>query len=139
MVSETMTDELYTGTIEDGAMIDAPVYEHHRRGKNWMAIITANPTAPGGLARQFVEHVGGRYYYIVSPDLVGKPVEFGADYYSASENRSPKRWYGVVRAVTDASIAIEHYSTATQAIKAAQGGPERAAMMSGSQRPPRAG
>src|SRR5690554_6293932 len=66
--------EIYTAPVRDGAMLSAPVYEGHKRGKNWMAIITPDPTAPGGVARTFVPRGRGEYYYIVSTDLVGQPV-----------------------------------------------------------------
>ena len=42
--------ENFVGKIEDGAMVEAPIYEAHSRGKNWMATIEADPAAPGGLA-----------------------------------------------------------------------------------------
>jgi len=65
--------EIYTAPVRDGAMLSAPVYEGHKRGKNWMAIINPDPTAPGGVARTFVPRGRGEYYYIVSTDLVGQP------------------------------------------------------------------
>jgi len=120
--------EIYTAPVSDGAMLSAPVYEGHKRGKNWMAIITPDPAAPGGVARTFVPRGRGEYYYIVSTDLVGQPVEFGADYFSAGGKRYPKRWYGVVRALTGEEIRIEQYETAAQAIAATRTGPDRQAL-----------
>jgi hypothetical protein len=120
--------EIYTAPVRDGAMISAPVYEGHKRGKNWMATIAPDPAAPGGLARTFVPRGRGEYYYIVSTDLVGQPVEFGADYFSAGGKRHPKRWYGVVRALTGEEIRIEQYETAAQAIAATRTGPDRQAL-----------
>lgn len=120
--------ENFVGKIEDGAMVEAPIYEAHSRGKNWMATIEADPAAPGGLAREFVKSGRGRYLYIVGPEAVGKAVEIAADYTSSGGKRRPKRWYGVVRNVTDAEIAIEHYETSAQAIAAARAGPDRAAL-----------
>lgn len=120
--------ETFVGKIEDGAMVEAPVYETHPRGKNWMATIEADPAAPGGLARAFVKSGRGRYLYIVGPEVVGKAVEIAADYTSSGGKRHPKRWYGVVRSVTDSEIAIEHYATDAEAIKAARAGPGREAL-----------
>ena len=117
--------EIYTAPVRDGAMLSAPVYEGHKRGKNWMATIAPDPTAPGGVARTFVPRGRGEYYYIVSADLVGQPVEF-ADYFSAGGKRHPKRWYGVVRSVTDSEITIEECETSAAAIAAARTGPDRA-------------
>lgn len=117
-----------TYKIEDGAMVEAPVYETHQRGKNWMAIIEADPAAPGGLAREFVKRGRGRYLYIVGPEVVGKAVEIAADYTSSGGKRHPKRWYGVVRSVTDSEITIEECETSAAAIAAARTGPDRAAL-----------
>jgi hypothetical protein len=110
----------YIGKVEDGAMIEAPVYETHARGKNWMATIEADPAAPGGLAREFVKNGRGRYLYLVGASLIGKAVEIAADYTSSGGKRHPKRWYGVVRNVTDSEISIEGFATADEAIKAAR-------------------
>jgi len=120
--------ENFVGKIEDGAMVEAPVYETHKRGKNWMATIAPDPAAPGGVARTFVPRGRGKYYYIVSADLVGQPVEVGADYISSGGKRSRNRWYGVVRALTSEEIRIEHYETAAQAIAASRTGPDRQAL-----------
>lgn len=110
----------YTAKVEDGAMVEAPVYEAHKRGKNWMATITADPAAPGGLARTFVKTGRGRYYYIVDASLVGKAVEIAGDYISGGGNRSRNRWYGVVRSVTDSAISIERCAGSRAAILAAR-------------------
>lgn len=113
-------ESTYIGKVEDGAMVEAPVYESHARGKNWMATIEADPAAPGGLAREFVKKGRGRYFYIVGPEVVGKAVEIAADYTSSGGKRHPKRWYGVVRNVTDSEIVIDGFATADEAIKAAR-------------------
>lgn len=120
--------ETHTYKIEDGAMVEVPVYETHSRGKNWMATIEADPSAPGGLAREFVKTGRGRYYYIVDASLVGKAVEIAGDYISGGGNRSHRRWYGVVRSVTDSEITIEQFETPSLAIKAARVGPDTTAL-----------
>ena len=112
--------ENFVGKIEDGAMVEAPIYEAHSRGKNWMATIEADPAAPGGLAREFIRNGRGRYLYIVGPEVVGKAVEIAADYTSSGGKRHPKRWYGVVRNVTDREIVIDRHETSEQAIRAAR-------------------
>ncbi|MDD3934466.1 MAG: hypothetical protein PHP55_11450 [Methanoculleus sp.] len=121
--------ETHTYKIEDGAMVEVPVYETHSRGKNWMATIEADPSAPGGLAREFVKTGRGRYYYIVDASLVGKAVEIAGDYISGGGNRSHRRWYGVVRGVTDSEITIEQFETPSLAIKAARVGPDTTALV----------
>jgi len=40
--------------VEDGALVEVPIYETHSRGRNWLAIIESDPQAPNGLKRQFV-------------------------------------------------------------------------------------
>jgi hypothetical protein len=44
----------YRIEIEDGAMTTAVAWENHTRGRNWLAIISPDPTQPGGLARTFI-------------------------------------------------------------------------------------
>jgi len=122
-----MEKERFECKIELGALTDAPVYCSHRRGKNWMAVISKDPKGPGGLRRRFLANARGQYYYMVEGLKVGDPVEFGADYYTSSGHRDPERWYGVVIELTADHIVIERYSTAVQAIEAAQAlaGPTR--------------
>ncbi len=57
--------EKYTISIQHGALMDAPVYQTHSRGKNWFATIKPNPTAPAGLDRKFHEKGKGDYYYLL--------------------------------------------------------------------------
>lgn len=106
--------------VESAALLEAPVFCSHRRGKNWCAVIAKEPNAPGGLKRVFLPRAKGQYYYIVASLKVGDPVEFGADYYTASGKRSPERWYGVVLSITDSEIMLEHTDTANQAIDLGQ-------------------
>lgn len=108
---------MFEGTIEDDAMMNAPVYETHKRGKNWMAIINVSPTSPGGLGRIFIKKGQGPYYYMTNKLKLGMPVEFGADYYNAKGSRSVKRWYGVIRELTNTKITIEQFNTGRDAIK----------------------
>ena len=92
--------------IENGALINVPIYCSHKRGKNWLAVITENPTAPAGLERSFQEKAGGKYYYMVSGINSGDVVEFGADYYSGSNRKVPHRAYGVVADITDEYLEL---------------------------------
>lgn len=110
----------FESSLEQGAMLNVPVYESHRRGRNWMAIIRKDPKAPGGLARLFMEPAHGNYFYFVDGIKVGAPVEFGADYYTGGGSRSATRWYGVVVELDDEKIVIEQYSSAEEAIEASK-------------------
>jgi hypothetical protein len=84
--------------IEDGALANVPsgLWESHKRGKNWLAVITPSPSSPGGLSRNFAAKARGDLYYIVPDWSVGDAVEFGADYYSGKGRKNDKRWYGFV-------------------------------------------
>ncbi len=102
--------------IEDGALTQVPMWQTHKRGRNWFAAIASDPKSPGGLARTFAEKAKGASYYIV-PDLApGIPVEFGADYYSARGNPDRERWYGYVKSLDDQRLILHKCATAKQAI-----------------------
>lgn len=122
-------NEIYRATVEYGALCSVPIYNDHQRAKNWMAIIAINPASPGGIDRTFVARARGQYYYHVDAALVGKPVEFGADYYTGSGNRTARRWYGVVQSLTGDVITIERYPTAREAVDAAAVAPRREALL----------
>lgn len=80
--------------VEMGALLDVPIYEPHKRGKNWLAVIELDPASPGGLKRRFFPRARGEYYYFIEPGTYA--VEFGADYYSSSYKKHPNRVYGVL-------------------------------------------
>jgi len=83
--------------VEQGALMEVPVWEDHKRGRNWFAVITLDPRAPNGIGRSFIPRAHGEYYYLVTEKLkTGVAVEFGADYYTASGKLNPRRWYGVI-------------------------------------------
>ncbi len=108
--------------IEEGALAEVPskCWESHSRGKNWLAVIAKDPSAPGGLRRAFQEKAKGNYYYHVAGLSVADAVEFGADYYSGRGRKSPTRWYGVVTRITDSHLIVKHYATSAQAIVGAK-------------------
>lgn len=97
------------------------MWESHRRGKNWMAVIHKDPTAPAGLGRSFWARARGDYFYLVPSDVKpGDAVEIGADYYSAGGNPSRRRWYGVVVAVAADALVLVACKTANEAINQAE-------------------
>jgi len=103
--------------IEDGALTRVPCWESHSRGKNWMAVIGVNPSAPGGLDRSFAPKAKGDCYYIVPSLEVGDAVEFGGDYYSGRGRPSRERWYGYVVRVDAAMLVLHDCGTGKAAIK----------------------
>ena len=110
--------------VEDGCLARVPVWESHSRGKNWLAVITTDPTKPGGLDRDFAAKAKGDLYYILPALTPGQAIEFGGDYYSGRGSKSAKRWYGyfVRMAEHDGKrYAILHEcETGKEAVKAGQ-------------------
>ncbi|MGB9848886.1 MAG: CRISPR-associated protein Csx16 [Moorellaceae bacterium] len=109
--------EVFRMTIDNGACRNVPVYEFHKRGRNWMAKISLDPAAPGGLKREFFSTAHGDYFYLIPEGALkpGDPVEFGADYYTGGGRKCSKRWYGVVVSVSDGEVEILRAETARQA------------------------
>jgi hypothetical protein len=112
--------EVFEVEIENGALLDAPVWESHKRGTNFFSTIALDPSAPGGLKRQFHEKARGDDYYYMATFAEGDPVEFGGDYTSGGGHRSRSRWYGVCIRKTDESATFEKCDTARQAVKRAK-------------------
>jgi hypothetical protein len=102
---------------DHGALIEVPIFEKHKRGKNWMAVISINPTKPGGLGRKFMNRAHGEYKYSIEGLKKGNAIEFGADYYSSKLNRTPKRFYGVIVEITEKELIIEEMKTGRKAIE----------------------
>lgn len=112
--------EQFTSPLEQGAMEEVPIYESHRRGTNYLAKIWTDPSAPGGLGREFCRKAHGDYYYFVTNLKVGDPVEFGADYTSSGGNKNRRRRHGVVVEITDDHITFDITDGYKEAIKHAK-------------------
>lgn len=106
--------------IEDGALTTAPVWEDHKRGKNWAAVIVADPKSPGGLGHAFLPRANGRYMYQIGGLKVGQAIEFAGDYVGGSGRPTPNRWHGVIRAVEPDRLVCEKCATSAQAITLAR-------------------
>jgi hypothetical protein len=108
--------------MEHGALVGAPVWEKHKRGKNWWARISIDPQAPGGLARDFAEKARGEGYSYIVPQWAkpGTPVEFGADYYSGRGRKYTSRWYGYIEQVSADALVLVQCETAREAVRQAQ-------------------
>lgn len=116
----TPGQEVLSFKVEDGALIEAPVYVPHRKAKNWLAIIHPDPQSPGGIGRKFAKPAGGRYKYMIDQLAPGQPIEFGAD------KGSHTRWYGMVVSVTEEVVLIRRAGFDPE-IKGAHGTSERTA------------
>lgn len=98
------------------ALIEVPIFEKHRRGKNWLAIISVEPTAPGGLGRKFCPRGNGECVYIIEQLSRFDAVEFGADYLTWSGNTARKRWYGVVIDIRFDFVLLEAAESGAKAV-----------------------
>lgn len=119
-----LKDGEFDYAVEDGCLMRVPCYDSSRRAKNWMAVITVDPSKPGGLDRDFCEKAHGDAYYALPTLSPGDAIEFGADGYSARGRKSPERAYRfVVRVeVQDGNgyIVLRKCSTGKDAVKAGQ-------------------
>lgn len=111
--------ETITLKVENGALREVPKWIAYEDGKNWLAAITKDPQAPGGLGRNFALYGKGEGNYYITP-LWKLPiaVEF------AGENRYTRpnyqdRWYGVLVELTESYARLVACKTARQAIKLA--------------------
>jgi len=91
----------------NGALLQAPAFENHARGTNWLAVIDIDGTMPGGLSRRWIERGKGACIYLVEKIGLFDAVEFGADYMTGTGAKKPRRWYGVVIAKTEDHLALE--------------------------------
>jgi hypothetical protein len=116
-----MTLEItHTFAVEEGALKEAPVYETHKRGKNWMAVIEISPSCPGGLARTFVKNAYGPYYYMINTLKVGDAIEFGGDYYTGRGSKRAERWHGVLIEITESEAKFHRVNGGITCVKTAR-------------------
>lgn len=102
--------------VANGVLLQAPIWEKHFRGTNWLAVIDIDPMMPGGLARRFLNKGKGECLYVLEPLALFDPVEFGADYTTTTSKRLRERWYGVVTAITESHLFVEKCDTGVMAI-----------------------
>lgn len=102
--------------VANGALLEAPIFEKHKRGSNWMAVIDIDKTSPGGLSRRFVNRGRGECLYDVDQVALFDPVEFGADYTTTGGSKMRDRWYGVVVVKTEGLIEVEKCSSGMRAV-----------------------
>lgn len=133
-----MSDEVKVESVKlaiaNGALLEAPIYETHYRGANWLAVINVDASMPSGLERRFMNRGRGECLYMVEQITLFDPVEFGADYTTTTGSKKRDRWYGVVTAKTDDFLVVERCKTGAKAVIRAKGlrtSPEalRAALM----------
>lgn len=106
--------------IENGALVEVPIFEEHKRGRNWMAKISFDPRSPAGLSREFMKQARGKYFYMIDGLEIGDAIEFGADYWTSSRRRNTNRVYAAVVSITSTELVLELFSTPDEAIEAAK-------------------
>ncbi len=112
--------EIETLAIECGALTRAPIYEEHKRGRNWCATIGRDPLKPGGLSREFWTEAKGEFYYVLPVGLKqGDALEFGADYLTGRANKRYSRRYYVVLEVRPDFVFLARFDSGAEAVKGA--------------------
>jgi hypothetical protein len=99
----------------DGEAIEAPVFEVHKRGKNWACYFTGKNAA--NASRHFLPQ-RGKVIDISRLD-VGMPIEIAGDYTSSGGRPHPDRWIGVIVEKTDELLVVDRYQTVAKAISSA--------------------
>lgn len=96
-------------------LMEVPVWEASERGKNWMAMIRLDATAPNGLAREWLPRGRGDIFYTISDLRKMTAVEFGADCHTGNGKKFVKRFYGVVSEIKPNELVLEEFDTAALA------------------------
>jgi hypothetical protein len=104
----------------NGALLEAPVWEEHRRSSNWAAVIGIDAGMPGGLSRRFIDKGRGVCKYIAEQIGVFDAMEFAGDYFTWAKEKRPNRWYGVVTSITNDHIVLVQCKDGLAAIIAAK-------------------
>ena len=103
---------VYLVPIDEWYVVKPPIWEDHRRARNWLAYIEENPDAPGGFTRKWCERGQGRFKYSVTTLLEGDTVEFGADrIWADGAGRSRERWVGEIVKITDTEMQVRYFDT----------------------------
>lgn len=109
-------------TIVNRGIVETPNWDSHPRSKNWAAVLTPDPTAPGGFKREWWPRGRGQFLYIVPATLKkGDIVEFGGDYVQWSGRKRPDRWVGVVVELTETFVELSPVRSVVEAVQMAEG------------------
>jgi hypothetical protein len=108
--------KVYRLTVANDALLEAPVYEQHFRGSNWLAVIDVDASCPGGLSRRWLNRGRGECLYDIEQLALFDAIEFGADYTTSTGKKQRLRWWGIVVAKTDGYIHVEEAKTGAKAV-----------------------
>ncbi len=108
-------------SILNRGLTTVPLYNNHKRARNWCATVDADPNAPGGLTRHFWATGRGKMFYYIIPETLDRTdvIEFGADGVSYSGRRTPDRLYAVVAACSSTELVLAVCATAADAFAGA--------------------
>lgn len=100
-----------------GALTEVPTdcWEQHKRGKNWLATLSLNPRKPDGVERKFQEYAkGASFFYFVKGLTIGSVIEFGADYYTYTDNKYKTRKYFVIDNILEDKLILKYIDCDSQ-------------------------
>lgn len=113
---EEKDTEIIRIRIVAGGISEAPMWETHKRGKNWAAIIGADPRMPGGLSRRFLDRGRGDFLYMLGDLSLFDAVEFAGDYVSWGGDVTQNRWFGVVITKTEDALELRRCKRGLDAV-----------------------
>lgn len=103
-------------SLANGALLQAPIWEQHYLGSNWLSVIDVDGTMPGGLARRFLPRGKGECLFLVEQVSLFDAIEFAADYTTSVGRKHKKRWFGVVVGKTDDALSVLEFETGATAV-----------------------
>ena len=101
-------------------IIESPVYDPHKRAKNWCAILNGENSVK--CIRIFVKMRGSKIDCSLFKE--GMAIEIGGDYISGGGVRHPDRRFYTVKSISGESIETEQHNTLAAAMKARRLGNE---------------
>lgn len=101
-----------------GRYLESPIYENHRRGRNWCAIITGKNASNAD--RKFLQSNGREFD--LEKVQAGDVIEIGGDYITGRGNRIPDRRYYLILEISDENLTVEEFATMAKALKAKRDG-----------------
>ena len=96
------------------SVIESPVYESHKRGKNWFAVLEGKNSVDMSMSFQKMR---GKLCSCVNLKP-GMAVEFGGDYISTGGYRQPDRKIYVIESIDEKGVHCTPYETRAKAMKA---------------------
>ena len=110
-------ESIETKTIElDGDSFENPIFCSHKRGRNWVAVLTGKNAA--NMSKRFLKSRGETVD--VESVRIGDVLEVAGDYTTSGGRFDPNRRYWRVTAKSEDEMSVEVHPSAAKAIKAAR-------------------